>query len=288
MAFPELTGVNAAYVASLLQDYLDAPSSVPPEWRELFEKNGLDVAAALAVAGTTATPENGAARPAESDVANAAAPPPVTPPAPIEPSPTPPAAERPAPTTHPAVEAPAPPPPVPLAPAPPAPPPAPMLPGLAADEYVLGAVAAAMALVKAIRMHGHLAARLDPLGSEPMGDPALDESRLVPPLTPELQARHPGSPAPALRPRRDPARGAASPPRDLLGLDRLRDRAHLRPRRARLAAAGDRVRALPAAARAGEQRGAPPAALPGRGLRAVPPALVPRSEAVLARGPRRR
>jgi 2-oxoglutarate dehydrogenase E1 component len=50
-----------------------------------------------------------------------------------------------------------------------------------------------MALVKAYRTHGHLAARLDPLGSEPMGDPALDETRLVPPLTPELQARIPAS-----------------------------------------------------------------------------------------------
>ena len=61
------------------------------------------------------------------------------------------------------------------------------------DETLLGGVAAAMALVKAYRMHGHLAARLDPLGSEPMGDPALDESRLVPSLTPELQARIPAS-----------------------------------------------------------------------------------------------
>ena len=59
------------------------------------------------------------------------------------------------------------------------------------DAELLGGVAAAMALVKAIRMHGHLAARLDPLGSEPMGDPALDELRLQPPLTPELQARIP-------------------------------------------------------------------------------------------------
>jgi 2-oxoglutarate dehydrogenase E1 component len=48
-----------------------------------------------------------------------------------------------------------------------------------------------MALVKAIRMHGHLAARLDPLGSEPMGDPALDETRLHPPLTPDVQERIP-------------------------------------------------------------------------------------------------
>ncbi len=61
------------------------------------------------------------------------------------------------------------------------------------DETLLGGVAAAMALVKAHRMHGHLAARLDPLGSEPMGDPALDETRLIPPLTPELQARIPSS-----------------------------------------------------------------------------------------------
>ncbi|MBM3676523.1 MAG: 2-oxoglutarate dehydrogenase E1 component, partial [Actinobacteria bacterium] len=59
------------------------------------------------------------------------------------------------------------------------------------EDLLLSAVAAAMALVKAIRMHGHLAARLDPLGSEPPGDPALDETRLVPPLTPELQARIP-------------------------------------------------------------------------------------------------
>ncbi len=59
------------------------------------------------------------------------------------------------------------------------------------DETLLGGVAAAMALVKAYRMHGHLAARLDPLGSEPTGDPALDESRLVPALTPGLQARIP-------------------------------------------------------------------------------------------------
>jgi 2-oxoglutarate dehydrogenase E1 component len=48
-----------------------------------------------------------------------------------------------------------------------------------------------MALVKAHRTHGHLAARLDPLGSEPVGDPALEPLRLEPKLTPELQARIP-------------------------------------------------------------------------------------------------
>ena len=61
------------------------------------------------------------------------------------------------------------------------------------DETLLGAVAAAMALVKAHRMHGHNAARLDPLGSDPPGDPALDPERLQPKLTPELQAKVPAS-----------------------------------------------------------------------------------------------
>jgi 2-oxoglutarate dehydrogenase E1 component len=50
-------------------------------------------------------------------------------------------------------------------------------------------VAAAMALVKAFRMHGHLAARLDPLGTEPIGDPALDPNALG--LTPEIMAAIP-------------------------------------------------------------------------------------------------
>ncbi len=61
------------------------------------------------------------------------------------------------------------------------------------DAELLGGVAAAMALVKAFRMHGHLAAHLDPLGSEPPGDPALEPERLIPKLTPELQARIPAS-----------------------------------------------------------------------------------------------
>ena len=50
-------------------------------------------------------------------------------------------------------------------------------------------VAAAMSLVKAFRTHGHLAAHLDPLGSEPIGDPALDPGTLD--LTPEVMAAIP-------------------------------------------------------------------------------------------------
>ncbi|MDX6425070.1 MAG: hypothetical protein QOD52_475, partial [Gaiellaceae bacterium] len=75
------------------------------------------------------------------------------------------------------------------APPAPAPAPAPQSP----DAQLLGGVAAAMALVKAHRTHGHLAARLDPLGSEPVGDPSLEPMRLEPKLTPELQARIPAS-----------------------------------------------------------------------------------------------
>jgi 2-oxoglutarate dehydrogenase E1 component len=76
--------------------------------------------------------------------------------------------------------------------APPEPVPAPQ-PAAIPDELLLGGVAAAMALVKAHRMHGHLAAHLDPLGSEPVGDPALEPERLIPKLTQELQARIPAS-----------------------------------------------------------------------------------------------
>ena len=55
----------------------------------------------------------------------------------------------------------------------------------------LAHVAAAMALVKAHRTHGHLAARLDPLGSEPPGDPALDAERLG--LTPDIMQAIPSA-----------------------------------------------------------------------------------------------
>ncbi len=59
------------------------------------------------------------------------------------------------------------------------------------DESLLQAVQAATSIVKAHRMHGHLAARLDPLGSEPAGDPALDPATVN--LTPELMRAIPAS-----------------------------------------------------------------------------------------------
>ena len=48
-----------------------------------------------------------------------------------------------------------------------------------------------MALVKAFRTHGHLAAHLDPLGTPPRGDPSLDPAALG--LTPEVMATVPSS-----------------------------------------------------------------------------------------------
>ncbi len=66
---------------------------------------------------------------------------------------------------------------------------APAAPGLPAGEEMLQAVQTASTFVARVRSHGHLAARLDPLGSEPEGDPGLDPEALG--LTPELQARIP-------------------------------------------------------------------------------------------------
>jgi 2-oxoglutarate decarboxylase len=57
------------------------------------------------------------------------------------------------------------------------------------DEELLQAVQAATSLLKAHRTHGHLAARLDPLGTEPEGDPALDPEPLG--LTFEVMSRIP-------------------------------------------------------------------------------------------------
>jgi 2-oxoglutarate decarboxylase len=80
--------------------------------------------------------------------------------------------------------------PAPPAPAPTTPAAAPAPPGAAPlSEDMMQALQAAMSLLKAHRTHGHLAARLDPLGREPEGDPALEPGPLG--LTPEVMARIP-------------------------------------------------------------------------------------------------
>ena len=155
MSAQDVDGLNSGYARLLLEDYLENPDAVPAEWRELFESGDSElVATHPGLLRLLESLERGNGHPA----------PPAPPPAPAA-APAPEAAPEPESTT--------------VAPAP------------AIDETLLGGVAAAMALVKAHRMHGHLAARLDPLGSEPLGDPALDETSLIPPLTPELQARIP-------------------------------------------------------------------------------------------------
>ena len=60
-----------------------------------------------------------------------------------------------------------------------------------AEAELLRAVAAGMALVAAYRSHGHLAARLDPLGSAPTGDPSLDPVNHG--LTPQLMEAVPAA-----------------------------------------------------------------------------------------------
>jgi 2-oxoglutarate dehydrogenase E1 component len=152
----ESSGLNAGYVGQLLEQYLENPEAVDPAWRALFEAGDGELLAMLPGLERLV-----GARPLERNGAETTTPPTpaVVPPAavtPVEVSPVEAASES-----------------------------------VAADDELLAAVAAAMSLVKAYRMHGHLNAHLDPLGSEPMGDPALDETQLVPPLTPDLQARVP-------------------------------------------------------------------------------------------------
>ena len=178
MTSAELSGLNAGYVAQMFEAYLDAPASVPDEWRRLFETDpGAFVGTLPGLAGLLREVEGNGAALADREATGAAGGRRRRPrlwPSTVAPVSEPVADGSRLPAARPCRRRPRP-------------------TGKQVDETLLGGVAAAMALVKAYRMHGHLAARLDPLGSEPMGDPALDESRLVPSLTPELQARIPAS-----------------------------------------------------------------------------------------------
>jgi len=60
---------------------------------------------------------------------------------------------------------------------------------LGAGEQMMQAVQVATTYVGRVRSHGHLAARVDPLGSEPEGDPGLDPEALG--LSPDMQQRLP-------------------------------------------------------------------------------------------------
>src|SRR5215475_12526134 len=43
----DVDALNAGYAGQLLEQYLENPSSVPPEWRALFESGNGDLATAL-------------------------------------------------------------------------------------------------------------------------------------------------------------------------------------------------------------------------------------------------
>jgi 2-oxoglutarate dehydrogenase E1 component len=171
----EPSGLNAGFVNQLLEQYLDNPESVDPAWRDAFENGGEELLTALPGlerllgALSHAEPAAGAAA-AEPDLARSE---------PVLAQATPAtdgdgresaAIVSPSQTSD-AQQA---------------------LVGVVETD-LLPAVASAMALVDAIRSHGHLAANLDPLGSEPLGDPALDESELDVALPPEVQAAIPAA-----------------------------------------------------------------------------------------------
>ena len=166
----EPSGLNTGYVGQLLEQYLDNPEGVDPAWREFFERADDRVLAALP--GLSRLVDRGrtdGGNDTPSKVVVAEAPP--ADPAPqaapedeasteIELAIEPERSRQPTLTRDPAPE-------------------------------LLAGVAAVMSLVDAIRSHGHLAAALDPLGSEPLGDPALDVAELEVPLPRDVQARIP-------------------------------------------------------------------------------------------------
>ena len=45
MSAHDVDGPNAGYARLLLEDYLENPDAVPPEWRELFESGDSDLVA---------------------------------------------------------------------------------------------------------------------------------------------------------------------------------------------------------------------------------------------------
>src|SRR3954468_3719566 len=153
MTVHDVDGLNAGYASALLEQSLENPDGVPDEWRVLFESGASELVATHPglVRLVELLQEDG-----HGHVPTAAPPPPPPPPAPPPPTPEAPAAAAP-------VAAPA------------------------ADHTLFAAIAAAMALVTAFRTHGHLAARLDPLGGEPVGAPALGPERRGPKRTEELQ-----------------------------------------------------------------------------------------------------
>ena len=228
--FRSSSGLNAGYVGSLLEQYLENPEAVDPAWRELFERGDETVLASLpGLARLVETRADGngasvAAPPAPAEVQVAAVP--VSEPVPA------PAPEPAAPSSS-------------------------VAPG---EELAEEAPAPAQVDERAARgRRGGDGARQGLPHARPPERTARSarlrahgrsRSRRVPP-SPAAHTRapgaHPREAAASLRARRDAARRAPPAARGLHRDDRVRDRAHLGPRRARVAATGDRVGPLPQA-----------------------------------------
>ena len=135
---------NAAYVQALYEDFTRNPDAVSRQWREFFESG----APALLDAGLIVDGRRDATRSYDGAAARA----PDGPGRSTEEAPLRLPAPAPAPT--------------PVTPAP--------EPRTAVSRHLLDLVARAARLLQAFREHGHQAARIDPLGSEPPGHPQLD------------------------------------------------------------------------------------------------------------------
>ena len=155
-----------------------------------------------------------------------------------------------------------------------------------ADAPSLTAVVGAVNLAESIRRYGHLASTIDPLGSAPIGDPSLDpETHGV--TEAELRAL-PASlvGGPLAEVTRERLGGNRPPARGVLLEHRLRPRAHLRARRARVAATSHRSPHLPRTAAAGREDRAARSDHGSRDVRALPPQELRRQDAILDRGAR--
>ena len=178
---------NAAYVQELLEEFARNPEGVPPEWQDVFRGHRREALAAgllppdewdgggrFASRGPTDPDASAPPRAPEAPRASSAS-------APVQSSTPPPPASA-APPAEPALTS--------AAVAPP-PPPAPASAPLATETRVARTATAAVAppassdrllplvaraanLLQAFREHGHQAACIDPLGSEPSGHPQLD------------------------------------------------------------------------------------------------------------------
>ncbi len=112
--------------------------------------------------------------------------------------------------------------------------------------------------------------------------PAMDPATYG--LTPGVDGADPRGPAARVRPRAQPRRGAPQSAQHLLQHHRLRDRAHLEPRAARLVARAHRVGQVPAEADRRGPAASARAAHQGRRHGALPARDVPRAENLLLEG----